>query len=203
MLTSVGEKIALKHRKDQIKCLILWLLNRLICVDFSFFSSNKEFRLVAKLRVQRGAAWSLHVLPASALQVLQLPPRLGYSHASGAAVRKIKSGWTFKKLMVTLQLGAMAPLSWWAGESDARARLRENAGGMARKALCLLWDCEASMQIGCENDWPAKRSRGDSKMCQHLCFSYGKYVSVLFIYSQKFRWCLGKFDKHKKLNLRP
>lgn len=110
----------------------------------------------------------------------------------------------FIKLTMTLQHGAMAPLSWWAGESDAGVRLWENTGGMVKKkVLCPLWDCEASMQIGCENDWPAKRSREDSKMCQHLCFSYGKYVSALFIYSQKFRWCLGKFDKHKTQDTEP
>lgn len=57
---------------------------------------------------------------------------------SGAKNKEWMDELTFKKLMMTLQLGAMAPLSWWAGESDARVRMRENAGGMARKVLCPL-----------------------------------------------------------------
>lgn len=100
--------------------------------------------------------------------------------------------------MMTLQPSVMASLSWWAAESDAS--LWENTAGMARKVLWSTWDGEALMQIGCENDWPAKGSEGDGKTCQHLCFSCEPRYD-LFIYSQKFRRCLEKFDKPRKLSL--
>lgn len=89
----------------------------------------------------------------------------------------------------------MLSLSRWAAGSDATVHLWEDTAGMARKVLRPLRDGEAlQMQIGCENE---KRKQ---RMCQHLCFSYGKWVSVWFIYSQKFRRCLEKFDKHGKMS---
>lgn len=78
-----------------------------------------------------------------------------------------KSSWEWMGSHLQKQW-VLTPLRQWA-EINARICLWENMCGMVRKVLLRLRDTEELMQIGCDNDWPEKKSRGDIRMHQHFC----------------------------------